>query len=93
MNDRVLRALGEREKKRRMTGYKAQSLLVLLESWADTGEPFILDLSDVAANTEVPDGSLAHTLEEPAKCHALAQVSSDPGKLLSLLVAYQQAQQ
>jgi len=91
MNDRVFKAEVARELVRRETLRVAESLLSFLREWASTGETFTVDLSGVAADSNIPEGSLAHHLEEPAKCNALARVSSDPATLLSLLVAYEKA--
>lgn len=91
MSGRVQRSVVRRELRRRETVKQAEAILVFLRHWAETGEKFILDLSGVAADSEIPDGSLAIHLSEPEKCNALARVCSDPGELLSLMIAYQQA--
>ena len=89
MIDRVHRAIVGAERRRRETLRQAEAILAFLARWAETGETFVLDLSGVAADAEIPEGSLARFLKEPEKCNALAKVSKSPGELLSLMVAYQ----
>ncbi len=89
MSDKVWAALAARELTRRKTQQVADSLLEFLRNWARTGEPVNIDLSVVGADAEIPAGSLCRFLSHPAECNALARVSSAPGELLALLMAYE----
>lgn len=89
MIDRIHKAIVGAERRRRETLRQADAILAFLTRWAETGERFVLDLSGIAADSAIPEGSLARQLAEPDKCNALARASSDSAQLLTLMLAYQ----
>ena len=81
--------MARREIRRRKTKSISEKLLLDLISWAKSDTEVRIRLDEVAQDGMIPEGSLAHHMEHPEACHALACASGKPEILLPLLFAYQ----